>query len=495
MTATNDAASAVMDPTPTKRSLGGSLGTGPIVFMVVAAAAPLTVVGGASPLGILLGNGVGFPTLFAIAAVVLILFSVGLSAMTRKVPKPGGFFTFVGYGLGRPAGLATAYLAVLTYTTVQVAVYGYLGFLLQITLAGAGLPDLPWFVYSLAMIAIVAVLGYRRIDLSSRVLGVLLIAEVGIVLALVAAVVIDGGPEGLSLAPFDPANVFSGSPGVGLVFALAAFIGFEATTIFRDEARAPDRTIPRATYVAVIGIGLFYTLASWAIVMAWGPSGVVAAAAADPGALVILTTTNYLGVVGEVILQVLLITSMFACVLSFHNVLTRYQHAMSNVDLLPRRLGAVHSRHGSPHQSSLAQSATAAALIVLFAVLGLDPILQVFTWFSGVATLAIAALMAVTSVAIIVYFLRTRSDGRIWNTVVAPVLGLIGLLMAATIIALNFPMLVGDVDEQGAPVFGLTSLILLGLIVLLPAIGVIQALVLRARRRDSYERITEAIAG
>ncbi len=63
-----------------KRTLHGSLGVTAIVFMVVAAASPLTVVGGAAPLGILLGNRVGFPALYAISAVILLLFAVGRAA-------------------------------------------------------------------------------------------------------------------------------------------------------------------------------------------------------------------------------------------------------------------------------------------------------------------------------------------------------------------------------------------------------------------------------
>ncbi|TFB70632.1 APC family permease [Cryobacterium glaciale] len=480
---------------PTARSLTGTLGTTAIVMMVVAAAAPLTVVGGAAPLGILLGDGVGFPAMYAISGLVLFLFAVGLSAMTRHVPKPGAFFTFVGYGLGKPAGLATAFLALLTYTAIQVSVHGYVGYILSVTVAGLGGPDLPWFLYSLLTIALVGFLGYRHIDLSSKVLGVLLVAEVAIVLALVAAVVISGGPEGLSLAPFEPNNVLSGSPGIGLMFAIAAFIGFEATAIFRDEAKDPSRTIPRATYIAVIGIGVFYTLASWALVMAWGPGGVLAQAAKDPGAMILITTLTYLGPIGEVIMNVLLITSMFACVLSFHNVITRYQHSMSNAKVLPNVLGSVHHKHFAPHVSSVVQTATAAVLIVIFAVLGLDPVLEVFTWFAGVATLAIAVLMAITSVAVIVFFARTGADRRLWHTKIAPGLGLIGLAGSAIVIAANFPMLVGDVNEQGLPVFGTVSAVLLGLIVLFPVGGLVQAAVLKRTDRAAYDNMTDAISG
>ncbi|WP_345802366.1 APC family permease [Microbacterium sp. AZCO] len=478
-----------------KRTLRGSLGVTAIVFMVVAAASPLTVVGGAAPLGILLGNGVGFPALYAISAVILLLFAVGLAAMSRHIPKPGAFFTYVGYGLGRSTGLAAAWIAMLTYTTIQVSVYGYLGYILSYTVSSLGGPAIPWWLMSLAMIALVGVLGYRHIDLSSKVLGILLVAEVGVVLVLVAAVVFSGGAEGLSLAPFAPENIGSGSPGVGLMFAIAAFIGFEATAIFRDEARDPNTTIPRATYAAVIGIGVFYTLASWGLVMAWGPSAIVDQAAADPGSLILRTMAEYLGTAGEIITNVLLITSMFACVLSFHNVITRYQHSMANAGVLPDRLGAVHATHLSPHVSSLVQTVTSVVLIGVFAAFQLDPVLAVFTWFAGVATLAIAILMALTSVAVIVYFLKSRKDGRVWNTIVAPALGFIGLVLSAVLITAYFPIMVGDVAADGTPVFGAVSWFLLALVVIFPAIGYVQAAWIRKRRPAAYAKLTDTIAG
>lgn len=469
--------------------LRGSLGTGAIVFMVVAAAAPLTVIGGATPLGFLLGNGAGFPSLYLVSALVLVLFSVGLSAMTRQVPKPGAFYTYVDYGLGRAPGMAAAYLALLTYTSVQAAVYGYIGELLRLTLGGLGVPNLPWWLYSIAVLALVATLGYRHIDLSAKVLGVLLIAEIAIVLILVAAVVVSGGPEGLSLAPFQPANVFSGAPGIGLMLAMAAFIGFESTVVFRDEAREPNKTIPRATYTAVIGIGALYALVSWGLVMAWGPSGVVAGAAEDPAAMLITTTLNYLGPIGAVIVNILLLTSLFAAALSFHNVLTRYKHAMASSGVLHQSLATVHARHLSPATSSVVQSATAAVLVVLFAALGLDPILQVFTWMAGVSTLAISVLMSLTSVAIIVYFRRTASDKRIWHTLIGPLLGLAGLGLTAGIVAVNFPLLVGELDAAGTPTFGPISITLVALTALALVAGLAQAGLTRNRAKRNYREV------
>lgn len=87
------------------RALTGTLGVGSIVFMVVAAAAPLTVVAGAVPLGVALGTGAAFPATFLICAAVLVPFAVGFCAMTRHVPEAGAFYAYIQRGLGSAPGL------------------------------------------------------------------------------------------------------------------------------------------------------------------------------------------------------------------------------------------------------------------------------------------------------------------------------------------------------------------------------------------------------
>jgi amino acid transporter len=271
------------------------------------------------------------------------------------------------------------------------------------------------------------------------------------------------------------------------MFAFAGFIGFEATAIFRDEARDPDRTIPRATYAAVILIGLFYAFAGWALVMAWGPSKVVQVAEKNAGGMIYDTAQTYLGTVGAVAIQTLLLTSMFACILSFHNVLTRYQYVMGGVKVLPASLNLVHVKHASPHVSSLAQTAVSGALVALFAVLGLDPVLQGFTWMSGVATIGVIVLMALTSVAVVTYFRRNPdAQGNLWKSQVAPVIATIGLVGAAAVVVAYFPTLVGGG-------WGL-CLSLLALVPAVMVIGIAQTLHLRRRTPVVYAALIEAIS-
>ncbi|GAA5071268.1 APC family permease [Nocardia iowensis] len=423
--------------------LRGSIGVTGIVLLVIAAAAPLTAVAGALPLMIGLGNGAGAPTAYLVAAAVLLVFSVGYAAMSGHMDEAGAFYAYVRRRLGTSTGLGAAGLALLTYTAIQAGIYGLAASTVEELVVHYGGPDLPWYIYAFALLTVVGVLGYRNIELGAKVLGVLLVVEIGIIVALSAAVLVKGGARGIDAVSFTPSAFFDGSPGVALMFAIASFIGFEATAIYGEETRDPRRTIPRATYLAVLTIGGLYAVASWAMVLAFGSADVAAAAGADPEGLTFTAARLYLGETAADSMAVLLVTSLFAALLALHNVVARYGYALARDGIGHPALGHIHLRHGSPHKASLAQTLSAALVVGTFAVAGADPILHLFTWMSGLATVAILLLMLLTSVAVIVFFRRTGLDRRQWHTVYAPALGTAGLFLVTVLVIDNFTTLVG----------------------------------------------------
>jgi amino acid transporter len=435
-------------PPETPDGLTGRLGTGGVVFMVIAAAAPLTVIAGNIPLSVGLGNGAGAPIGFVIAAIVLLLFAIGFVNMTPHVREAGAFFSYVTEGLGKRLGMGVAVVALIAYTAIQLGVYGFMGWAVDDTVKRYGGPEVPWPVYALVTIGIVAVLGYRHIDLSAKVLGVALVLEVGVVLVLDLVIFATGGADGINVESFTPSTIMSGSLGVPVLFALTGFIGFEATAVFRDEARDPERTIPRATYLAVLIIGGFYALSCWALVLGSGTTNVVdvaKATLAGHGNMLLDTTQKYLGGVGQDLVNVLLISSLFACVLSFHNVIARYQYVLARKGLLPAPLGRVHGAHHSPGVSSIVQTVTALVLLAAFAVLGLDPLVGVFGSMAGVATVGMVTLMLTTSIAVLVFFTRHRdlTRGRAWQTRIAPVLASVALVGSLWLVLNKFTLVTG----------------------------------------------------
>lgn len=425
--------------------LAGGVGVIGIVFLVVSAAAPLGVVAGTMPVVFLVSQSYALPLHAVIVTCLLLVFSVGYTKMSRRVRNPGAFYSYVQAGLGRTAGVGAATLAVVSYVLILIASSAYLGVFAAGLFQQYSDIETPWWVWAVGSLVIVAFMGYREIEVSAKTLGVFVVLEVIVILVFEFAVVIQGGAAGLTAQPLAPAALGSGSLGLGLMFAIFGFIGFEATAVFRAEARDPDITVPRATFAAVLVIGAFYALALWVIVVAAGVNDVVTTASADPANMVIGLAGTYVGPVWGDVVQAMLVTSTFAAILSFHNVIARYMFTLACRGLLPQAIGVIHERHRAPSNSSFALSVVTVALTSLGIVSGLDPVTQLYAWFSGSAALGIISLMAMTSLAVVVYFLRQgRGNDGAWSTLIAPILALVGLVTIVVLVLRNFELLLGS---------------------------------------------------
>ncbi|HEY1026004.1 MAG TPA: APC family permease [Pseudomonas sp.] len=479
----NDSTAAQSAAKP--HALSGSLGIVPIVMMVVATAAPLTVMVANTPLMIGLGNGAAAPFDALAAMLIMFMFAVGFVALSRHIGNAGAFYACIQKGLGRVVGLGAATLAMISYSLFMLAIGTYVGYASSELLDSLFGIAPPWWLLTLAAIVVIGVLGYRRIEMSSKFLGVALILEIAVVLLIDLLVVTDKGITGLPLESFQPEHILSGSPGLGILFAIYSFIGFESTVIYREEARDPERTIPIATYTAVFSVGIFYVLSMWCAVAGIGVEQIVAFANEHPGDMYLLLAEQHLGKAFSDVIQVLLITSLFACMLSLHNIVVRYQYILGKYSVLPARCSRIHERHGSPYIASLLQSAFALLGILLLTLAGLDPVTQIYAWGATAGTIGYMVILALTSLAVLVYFKRSGSDTRLWQTRIAPLGGLIGILACLGIAIANLPMLIGG-DDAG----DIAKLMGLGVACAF-AIGSLSALLLKGRAPERYLALRE----
>ncbi|MFH9657152.1 APC family permease [Streptomyces sp. NPDC017248] len=416
----------------------GTLGTADITFFVVSAAAPLTVMAGVAPLAILLG-GVGAPVGYLLAGLTLAVFAVGFTTMSRHVTGGGAFYAYITRGLGRPAGVGAALLALVGYNGMEIGVYGLLATTTRDTLHTLFGTDVPWLPVSLAGLLLIGYGGYRSIDFGAKLLGILLVAETGILVLLAGGVLLRGGAHGLSLASLAPDRVFVPGTAAVLAFAFAAFTGFESTVIYRREARDPERTVPRATYAAVGFLGLFYAFIVWIAVQAFGDDQVVRAAGEDPAGLFFTAITTYVGGWAAGLMHVFIVTSVLASLLAFHNAINRYALALAEEGVLPRRLGRVHGRHRSPYVAGLAQTALGAVVVLVFRAAGADPYQQLLLWVNTPGMIGLLLLQLLAAIAVLCYFRRVRhTEGRV-RTVLAPALA--AVLLTAAIV-----LVVGHID-------------------------------------------------
>jgi amino acid transporter len=202
---------------------------------------------------------------------------------------------------------------------------------------------------------------------------------------------------------------------------------------------------------------VFYAITSWALISGWGDEEAVQRATDSGSTFLGDTAQRYVGTFGADVITVLYFTSLFACILSFHNVVSRYLFALSQRDVLPEALSRPHVRHGSPHQASLWISGVVALSVILAVVFNLDPAAQFYTWFAGATTVGVVVLMLATSVAVLVYFARDRRGHSQWRVRIAPALGLVGLLGSLILILANLKDLVGGSSILAWVIVGLLA--------------------------------------
>ena len=465
----------------------GTLSTAELVFLVIATVSPLTVVYGFHTLSMHFGSGIGHGGIFLLVVPIWLLYAVGFTNMSRFIRNTGAFYAFNSQGLGRPIGIASSYMAWFAYTGFLTGNAGFVGYGMN-SLIGAYLGiHIDWWIYSIICLLIIAVIGYRQVELGAKVLTILMAVEVILLLVLSAGAFMNPSPEGFTLAPFNPSVVFSGTFAVTIMFSFASFTGFEATTIFSEEVKNPMRAVPIATYWAVAILGVLYLIVSYSLVIGWGEVGLInklshGFESGNPTSMITDLAHRVFGGFGTIILESILVTSIFAAALTMHSLTSRYLFSSGRAGFLPKVFSKVHPKFGSPYVGSLFQTIIAILIISLTALAGWNPYDNVFAWLGGIAVIGCVTLYSITGISVIVYFLRTKVDTNIWRTKIAPGISSVGLIIATILIYVNFKLLFGDGNEM-------IAYILLILLLTVGVIGVIEGLWLKKNRPEVYKNI------
>ncbi|MEU4243117.1 APC family permease [Actinoplanes sp. NPDC026619] len=491
------------------------LGVVAVTAQVIAAAAPLTVIAGGATAGLAIAQQRGMAIAYIAVAVILGIFALPYVTMARQLPNAGAFYVYVTAGLGRVAGAATAFVAILSYNAMQIGLYGGLGYEAHNVLARYLHVNAPWWACALVGWLLVGIAGLLRVDFSARLLAWLLIGEI-VVSAAFAGVQVAHPYQGhVSFEVLSPSWLLIGSAGVMLTIAIAGFVGFENTTVFSEEARNARRTVPLATFIAIALIGTLYGFCVWAMSVNTGADNIVAQAGEQGTNLIFKLSEPFLPTFIVTIGHFLFVTSLFAANLSFHNTSNRYFYAMGRDGLLPAVFGRTSQRTKSPVAASLLQSALALVVISVYAITGWDPYVKLFFWLTASAGLGVLTLMVLTSLAMLVYFWRQRSHRRraaeiadtvrgipdpdaparhtvepisAWRGLVAPVVAGILLTIILWQTVANMHQLLGVAPTDNLRWYfpaAIPAFMLLGVVV---------ALVLKTVRPDAYERIGNGVA-
>jgi amino acid transporter len=435
----------------------GAMGLAGVLFIAVANAAPITAMTGNTPIALGYGNGIGAPAGFLVATIVLTMFTIGFIAMARHITTAGAFYGFITHGLGQVWGMVSGALATMAYVVFEGSLIGIFAYFTNDALNDWFDVDVNWLLIALVGIIVIGLFGYFDINIAAAFLGVTLICEVVLLLALAFSVLFGDKPDGLVAEAINPFNAFksleegggmglsidgttiaAGSAAIGVFFAFWSWVGFETTAVYGEESRNPRHIVPRATLIAVIGLGTFYTFVSWMMIAGNGKATAIEKANTDSIGLWVDLAEDRLGgaFIGDIYLFLIVVGS-FACGLAFHTAASRYLYAIGReLPATANTLGRTHGTHQTPHVASVVQSTITLLFTLGFFLLtanGDDPFTGAYVFQYGLlailGTMAILIVQAITCLAVIWYFhVKKVHPGNLLTTGLIPALGGLGMV-------------------------------------------------------------------
>jgi amino acid transporter len=370
-----------------------SIGLPQVLFQSITHMAPAAAVAYSLLLSVL-NAGPVLPLAVLLALVACLLAASSIGQLAREMPSAGGLYTYSARTLGPIAGFFVAWLFLLFEPLVAPFLFLEGGWAIRDVFQSevgwhwTG----QWWLWVLVLAAIVFLLTYRDIRISATAGVILGVFEIGVFAALAIWMLISNG-EHLGLAAFNPDHAPNQWTGVfkGMVFAILAFIGFEASAPLGEEAKNPRRTIPLAVVGSCLAIGIFYLLASYAWVYGAGFDNFLKEATSNADPWRVLAKTFWAG--GWVLVFIAIVNSIIANSNAGFNAATRVFYAMARNGAAPAPLARTHPTFRTPYVAIIVNTIIA---IVLSIILG-------WKWgpLNGFYMLATAA----TIVVILVYML------------------------------------------------------------------------------------------
>jgi amino acid transporter len=398
-----------------------SIGLPQVLFQSITHMAP----GAAIAFSILFSVGFAGPVLplsvlLALIACLLVASSIG--QLAKEMPSSGGLYAYVTRSLGTVPG----YFIGLLFLCFEPLVAPLLFLIFAWATTDVMRNDVgwdytgQWWIWVLVAAAIVFFLTYRDVRLSTNAGVFLGVFEIGVFVALSAWMLLSNH---WVLQVFNPAHAEAGKfNGVfkGMVFAILAFIGFEASAPLGEEAKNPRRTVPRAVVYSCLGVGLFYVFCSYAWVVGTGFNGFTEATLAQANPWRHLAEIFWGG--GWVLIFFAIINSALANSNAGVNAASRVIYATGRNGVLPRAFGETHPVHKTPHVAIIAQTVLGIAVALLLGWKW-SPLNAFGTLSYALTSLVIVVYMTVC-VSTIVYYRREKPAAfNVWLHGIVPALG------------------------------------------------------------------------
>ena len=345
----------------------------PVFAQAVAAVAPagsMAVIPALVAPALFLGfSGPNLLLTFGAAMVVIVLVSLCLRPMAKRMAAVSGLYSYTAKGLGQGPAIMVGWSAMFGYAFVAMGSLLAVGtYVVQfLTNLGAHLPDTRTF----AVLTIVAAAGggcllmVRGIRISSWFTLSVESVAIGVIAVLMIVYFALRAPK----ASFTSELIWNGdldSLWLGTVVAVSAFVGFESPTTLGGETYKPFVNVPRAITWTPLVTGVLFILSAAAQDMALKEAPSSIRSSSTPLSDLISSTSP----VFAAILDLGIAASWFACAIASTNALARILFCMGREGVAPRLVGRTHPVFRSPSTAIWVAMPVVAAVPIAVVVSG-----------------------------------------------------------------------------------------------------------------------------
>jgi amino acid transporter len=380
------------------------------------------------------GAGIAAPVSVLLAAVGVFALGWIVAQYAKRIHAAGSLYDYVSNGLGSTLGSASGWLyysgTIVLDAGLGVLVGGYVHDTLDLEFHHPVMPVWAWSVIFAAMVFLVLYLGVR---ISTRVQLTLALVSALVVLAFFIKVIVDLGSANDVGKAFSPSSSDLGWSGIlfGVLYGVLIFVGFETAANLAEETAEPKREIPRAVLLSVVVVTIFYLIAAYAQVAGFGfDMATIGATAGAP--LFALGAPKAAGGFGSVtidrVLELVVLLDILAVGVGAAVASTRGMFAMARDRRLPATLARVSPRHGTPAGAIVLLTIVNLAFIAVneffedvLALPGFPHYFSIFAWASTFGGFALVVVYLMMSIGALVGI--TREPNKL-GVVIAAIVGI-----------------------------------------------------------------------
>jgi len=373
------------------------------------------------------------PFIFIMAMIVSLPTALSFAVVAGEMPAAGSVYTWIWNATKPIIGLFVGWVFIGFYVMSMIVLPGIFALFFNEFLGYFGIATGygTWAVGVLLTTGLVVLFDYFGVKVTVRGTQIFMLAESLILLALAGTIfALGGSAHHVTAQPFNPSFAVGGSAALfgALIFGLQANVGYDAVATLAEETRTPRKYIPLATISAVVAVGIYWIIVSWAFSLS-----------ASVHTIVNLMNTGFTPITAiakqywggwNILITISAMTSITGIYMAQTAATSRALYAMGRDATIPGWFGKLHPTYRVPWNAmTVGLILTTIVTLVLGAVLGLA---NQYNWTGTMASfLGLLTYFAVNA-ANIIFFWRFRRDR--FNGFLNGVVPIVGMLVVVYIL-------------------------------------------------------------